>query len=208
MSDQAKSSPDPRPVPDPGVEVTDLLSRARSGDAAATNELFPRVYGELRVLAERFLADERANHTLQPTALVNEAYLRLVGPADATWDNRAHFFGAAAKAIRRILTDHARAKNAAKRGGGASREEATELAAPEGASSIDALALDAALEKLSSLDEFKARIVELRYYAGLTVEETARALSTSPSTVAREWAFVRVWLHRELTGGAPPGRPA
>lgn len=192
----------------PGPEVTDLLSRARAGDALATNELFPKVYGELRTLAERFLADERVNHTLQPTALVNEAYLRLVGPADVTWENRAHFFGAAAKAIRRILTDHARAKNAAKRGGGAERDLVTELAAPEGASPIDALALDAALDKLARMDEVKARMVELRYYAGLTVEETARAMGTSQSTVAREWAFVRVWLHRELAGSAIAGGPA
>ncbi|MBS0198312.1 MAG: sigma-70 family RNA polymerase sigma factor [Planctomycetes bacterium] len=183
-------------------DITSLLSRAGAGDAVATNELFPRVYDEMRALAARFLADERPGHTLEPTALAHEAYMRLVGPADdpsVTWESRAHFFGAAAKAIRRILTDHARSKNALKRGGGAARSDLTELAAPDRESGVDALALDAALEKLSALDEFKARIVELRYYAGLTGEETARALATSPSTIAREWAFIKVWLHRELS---------
>ncbi len=199
MSDTELPNPARKPTRD-RTEVTELLQRARTGDALATDELFPRVYGELRQLAERFLSDERACHTLQPTALVNEAYLRLVGPADSGWENKAHFFGAAAKAIRRILTDHARARNAAKRGGSAVRHEATELAAPDSTSPIDAMALDTALDRLSALDPGKARIVELRYFAGLTVDETARVMGVSPSSIAREWAFIRVWLHRELSG--------
>ncbi|MBL9002252.1 MAG: sigma-70 family RNA polymerase sigma factor [Phycisphaerae bacterium] len=199
MSDTELPNPARKPTRD-RTEVTELLQRARAGDALATDELFPRVYGELRQLAERFLSDERACHTLQPTALVNEAYLRLVGPADSGWENKAHFFGAAAKAIRRILTDHARARNAAKRGRGAVRHEATELAAPDSTSPIDAMALDTALDRLSALDPGKARIVELRYFAGLTVDETARVMGVSPSSIAREWAFIRVWLHRELSG--------
>ncbi len=154
-------------------------------------------------MAEQHLATERAGHTLQPTALVNEAYLRLVGPEgkDLRWENRAHFFGAAAKAIRRILTDHARARNALKRGGEAARADAslTSIAAAgEKESPVDLEALDAALDRLAALDPFKASIVELRYFAGLSGDETALALNTSPSTIAREWAFIRIWLHREL----------
>ncbi|MCE7972813.1 MAG: sigma-70 family RNA polymerase sigma factor [Leptolyngbya sp. PLA1] len=179
--------------------VTQLLSRARQGDCVATNELFPLVYEELRTLAATHMAGERREHTLSPTALVHEAYLRLVGPSDTSWDNRAHFFGAAAIAIRRILTDHARARARDKRGGGASpvRLEGDTLASA--AETIDHASLDDALTKLAALDPQKARIVELRYYVGLPVDEVARALGVSASTVAREWAFARTWLRRELS---------
>ena len=198
----------PPPTPGKGRDLTFLLDQAAKGDSHATNELFPRVYHELRAMAESHLGNERAGHTLQPTALVNEAYLRLIGPdgQDTPWENRAHFFGAAAQAIRRILTDHARARSAAKRGGELQRESEslTRLALPESKESpVDFEALDAAVTKLAALDKFKASIVELRYFAGLTGDQTALALGTSPSTIAREWAFIRVWLHRELSAAKP-----
>lgn len=179
--------------------VTQLLSRARQGDSVATNELFPLVYEELRTLAAAHMAGERREHTLSPTALVHEAYLRLVGPSDTSWDNRAHFFGAAAIAIRRILTDHARARARDKRGGGASPVRLEGDTPASAAETIDHASLDDALTKLAALDPQKARIVELRYYVGLPVDEVARALGVSASTVAREWAFARTWLRRELS---------
>ncbi len=178
--------------------MTILLSRAQNGDRQATEELFPLVYQELRTLAERFLAGERKNHTLQPTALVNEAYIRLVGP-EATWENRAHFFGAAATAIRRILTDHARTRDRLKRGGGkqpVQLEEAMTVA--QDVRDQDLVGLDDALTALTAIDPQKGRIVELRFFGGLTVEQTATVLGISPSTVIRDWQFAKVWLHREL----------
>ncbi len=189
--------------------VTQLLARAQRGDRQATNELFPVVYDELRQIASGFMANERAGHTLQPTALVNEAYMRLVGPTEVTWENRAHFFGAAARAIRRILTDHARAKGSLKRGGNFERQSldaiadsvASRVPIPGEDTSVDGLdmvELDAALTRLAEIDEQKARVVELRFFAGLTSEQTAAALGVSLSTVARDWQFARLWLHREL----------
>ncbi|MFM9995663.1 MAG: sigma-70 family RNA polymerase sigma factor [Phycisphaerales bacterium] len=184
--------------------VTLLLDRAQRGDRTATDELFPLVYDELRALAARTLDGERIGHTLQPTALVNEAYLRLVGPADAGWQSRAHFFGAAAKAIRRILTDHARTKGRLKRGGGrAGGRIPLDEALVVGDDTVpDLVALDEALERLGAMDAQKARVVELRFFAGLSVEDVARALGVSESTVARDWRFARVWLHKELGDGA------
>lgn len=189
------------------AEVTRLLSRAQAGDAHATNDLYPFVYDELRELAGKFLAGERAGHTLQPTALVNEAYMRLVGTGGPQWESRAHFFGAAARAIRRILTDHARGKQSLKRGGSAKRVGLEDIAdsVPETGVRIDDegpdfVAIDRALEKLAKIDEGKARVVELRFFAGLTVDQAAAALGVSPSTVARDWQFARLWLHRELSG--------
>lgn len=191
------------------AEVTRLLSRAQAGDAKATNDLFPFVYDELRELAGKFLAGERVGHTLQPTALVNEAYMRLVGPGGPQWDSRAHFFGAAARAIRRILTDHARGKQSLKRGGSAKRvglEDISDTVPQQGVrideEGPDFVAIDRALEKLAKIDEGKAKVVELRFFAGLTVEQAAAALGVSPSTVARDWQFARLWLHRELSGEA------
>ncbi len=180
--------------------VTQLLARAQSGDAQATNELFPIVYDELRTLAAGFMQGESRATTMQATALVHEAYLRLVGPNQAPWDNRAHFFGAAARAIRRILVDHARERNGLKRGGGKrpiSLDDALLVAPEESTEGI--MWLDDALTALAKLDEDKARVVELRFFAGLTVEQTALAMGTSPSTVAREWQFARVWLHKEVS---------
>ena len=179
--------------------VTELLVRAQSGDAKATDELFPIVYDELRGLAHRFLSGESKAQTLQATALVHEAYMRLVGPNQTPWENRAHFFGAAARAIRRILTDHARERDAQKRGGGSkpvSLDEALVVCAGE--PDVNMVNLDAALTRLAAIDEQKSRVVELRFFGGLTVEQTALALGISPSSVARDWQFARVWLHREL----------
>jgi RNA polymerase sigma factor (TIGR02999 family) len=186
--------------------VTQLLEQAHKGSAQATNELFPIVYEELRTLAARFLHNERDAQTLQATALVNEAYLRLVGPSQAPWESRAHFFGAAATAIRRILIDHARTKTRDKRGGGrkpVSLDQAELISTEEPERLID---FDAALEKLAAIDPQKARVVELRFFAGLTVEQTAISLGVSPSTVARDWQFGRVWLFNELrsSGDAAP----
>lgn len=179
--------------------VTQLLARAQQGDRRATDELFPLVYDQLRALSQQHLANERTGHTLQATALVNEAYLRLVGDRDVTWESRAHFFGAAAKAIRRILTDHARSRGRIKRGGGAAVTPLPDDGIPISADDEhDFVAVDRALERLAAFDEQKARVVELRFFAGLTAEQTAAALGVSASTVARDWHFARVWLHREV----------
>jgi RNA polymerase sigma-70 factor (ECF subfamily) len=198
--------------------VTRLLADVQRGDAGATNELFPIVYEELRGLAARYLADERIAHTLQATALVHEAYLRLVGPetgGGGSWQNRAHFFGAAAKAIRRILIDHARTRSRVKRGGAGVAGRAEEKAVhgvPLDESMLmtteepeQLIEFDAALARLAEIDAQKARIVELRFFAGLTVDQTAQALGVSPSTIAREWQFARVWLFNELREGSKDG---
>jgi RNA polymerase sigma-70 factor, ECF subfamily len=183
--------------------VTQLLARAGRGDSAATNELFPLVYDELRSVAAAFLARERVGHTLQPTALVNEAYLRLVGPSEVSWESRAHFFGAAARAIRRILTDHARARGREKRGGGASRIPLEDAQLSVEFESLDMVALDDALNRLAQLEPRMAKVVELRFFAGLTEEETAQATGVSVSSVTRDWRFARSWLKREMEGTEP-----
>jgi RNA polymerase sigma factor (TIGR02999 family) len=190
-------------------QVTGLLDRASSGDARATNELFPLVYDELRRIAAQHLGEERIGHTLQPTALVHEAYLRLVGSDDVKWENRAHFFGAAAQAIRRILVDHARTRGRLKRGGpdlARTPLEGLDMAAPP-SSDTDMLALDEALTRLNNLDPAKARVVELRYFGGLSLEDTARTMDISVATVSRYWEFARVWLHRELSQSPPDPQP-
>ena len=192
---QASAPPDRQPN-----DVTMLLDRAARGDRAATDELFPVVYEELRSLAARYLDREGTAQTLQPTDLVHEAYLRLVGPREAGWENRAHFFGAAARAVRRILTDRARARTRQKRGGGRRplpAEEAESVAAG-GLEPPELLALDDALTRLATLDEQKARVVELRFFGGLGAHVAAAALGVSASTVARDWQFARIWLHREM----------
>ncbi len=199
----AMSRPESQPEHPPSASgghplVTQLLAEAGKGDAKATNELFPIVYEELRMLAARFLKDESRAHTLQATALVHEAYLRLVGPGQTPWQNRAHFFGAAATAIRRILIDHARGKSRVKRGEGQKPLALDEGAVVSAESPERLIDFDAALEKLAGIDAQKARVVELRFFAGLTVEQAALALGVSPSTVARDWQFARVWLYSEL----------
>ena len=180
-------------------QVTQLLHRAGVGDAAATDELFPLVYDELRQLAAGFMEGERSSHTLQPTALVHEAYLRLVNPEGSNWDSRAHFFTAAARAIRRILVDHARAKQSLKRGGGWHRVTLS-VQYERQPSALDLLAVDEALRTLAAIDPGMARLVELRFFAGLTVEQAANAIGVSPATAARDWQFARAWLHAQLTG--------
>jgi RNA polymerase sigma factor (TIGR02999 family) len=164
------------------------------------NELFPLVYAELRRIAAREMRRERPGRTLQTTALVHEAYLRLLKDASLSFESRAHFLGIAARAMREILIEHARGRGARKRGGGAVRLTLDELSAPVAAPSVDVLALDEALQRLARLDERHARVVELRYFGGLSVEETAAALDLSPATVKRAWTLARAWLYRELAG--------
>lgn len=178
--------------------VTALLVRAGRGEAVATNELFPIVYEELRSIAAALLRGESRAQTMQATALVHETYLRLVGPEQTEWQNRAHFFAAAAQAIRRILVDHARLRGRLKRGGTRGRVPLDEVLQVAAEPSVDLVGLDDALTKLAGVDPQKARVVELRFFAGLTVEQTAESLGVSPSTVARDWQFARVWLAREL----------
>jgi RNA polymerase sigma factor (TIGR02999 family) len=189
--------------PAPAGEVTQLLRRWSAGDAAALDGLLPLVYGELRRRAGACLRNERAGHTLQPTALVHEAYLKLVGGSAVDWKDRAHFFGVAARAMRQVLVDHARARNTAKRGEGQVRvefEAAGAVAAP--ARSLDLLDLDRALSKLAALDERQSRLVELRLFAGLTIDESAEVLRISHATVSREWRHAEAWLQREMAGRA------
>lgn len=187
-------------------DVTRLLGALREGDRAALEQLMPVVYGELRDLAASYLRRERPAHTLQPTALVHELYMRLagyVGQHGADWRDRAHFFGVAARVMRQVLVDHARAHQTAKRGAGRLQVTLGEGMGLVDGQSIDFVALDMALTRLAGLDPDQARLVELRYFAGLTVEETAEVLGWSVTTVKREWRTARAWLYRELNG-APP----
>jgi len=189
-------------MPDlPGGEVTALLKDWSGGDRQALERLMPLVYGELRKLAGSYLRSERSSHTLQPTALVHEAYIRLVDQKNVVWQNRAHFFGIASRMMRRILVDHARKRQAAKRGpltyhvsdpaGEPVRERDPEL-----------LALDSALSDLEKLDPQQARVVELRFFGGLTVDEIATVSGISSATVKREWRTARAWLRREVAGAS------
>src|SRR5262245_48615047 len=183
----------------PSATVTELLIKWRNGDEAALNELLPQVYGQLRRLANYYLQQERPDHTLQPTALVHEAYLRLMGEKQIDWQNRAHFLGIASVRMRQILVEHARGRQAAKRGGGELRlslGKADRLAEKR---NVNLLALDDALRRLEALDPQKSRIVELRYFGGLTIEETAEALRISPATVKRDWSMARAWLRSEIS---------
>jgi RNA polymerase sigma factor (TIGR02999 family) len=184
-------------------EVTRILSAIEQGQPHAAEQLLPLVYDELRQLATQKLAQENPGQTLQPTALVHEAYLRLVGEAEEPhWDNRGHFFAAAATAMRRILIDNARDKQAVKRGGGRPRADLdmNQLAVPE--VNEDLLALDEALDRLAAADPEAAQLVQLRYFAGLTLAEAAGALGVSPRTADRLWAYARAWLLKALEGGA------
>lgn len=180
--------------------VTQLLVDWSNGDQAALDKLMPVVYDELRRLAGNYLRRERAGHTLQPTALVNEAYLKLVDQRHARWQNRAQFFGVAAQLMRRILVDHARTRQAQKRGGSNQQQlslsDADRIAEKP---NIDLLALHEALNELAAIDEQQARIVELRFFGGLTIEEAAEVLSISHATVERDWTMARAWLRRELS---------
>jgi RNA polymerase sigma factor (TIGR02999 family) len=177
--------------------------RWRSGDREALEALMPLVYDELRRLANHYLRQERSDHTLQSTALVHEAYLRLARGKAPNWQNRAHFFGIAARLMRQILVEHARSHGAAKRGANAPRLELDESFAFAPQTDVDIVALDKALEDLGQLDEQQSRIVELRFFAGLTIEDTSEVLGISPATVKRDWVTARAWLFRALTGEAP-----
>lgn len=179
-------------------DITQLLVDWRNGDKAAMDQLLPIVYDELRRLASSLFRRERVNHTLQPTALVNEAYLHLVGQSEVSWQNRAHFFSAAARLMRHILIDHARAHNATKRGGGEVKVSLKEDMAATEQREVDLIALDAALDELATFDKQQSQIVEMRFFGGLSVEETAEVLALSPATVKREWSTAKAWLYREM----------
>jgi len=181
-------------------EITQLLTEWGNGDRAALEKLMPLVYEELRRLAHHYLRRERAGHTLQTTALVNEAYLKLVGEREMRWQNRAHFFGVAAQMMRMVLVDYARSRRYAKRGGGARRESLDE-ALMVASHRAELVALDDALKGLAGIDERKSRVAELRFFGGLSVEETAEVLGVAPVTVMREWRLAKAWLHRELSKG-------
>ena len=179
-------------------EITRLLADWSKGDRQALEKLTPLVYDELRRLAGRYLRQERHGHTLQSTALVHEAYLKLVGQNNVRWQNRAHFFGIAAQMIRRILVDYARARGADKRGSGAEKLSLDEAIALPGGPDLDLVALDDALEGLASIDPRQSRLVELRFFAGLTLEETAEVLQMSLATAKRDWVSAKAWLSREI----------
>lgn len=181
------------------LEVTRLLVRLTDGDRGVLDELLPLIYGELRRLAAGYLRRERVGHTLQPTALVHEAYLRLVDQTQVRWQNRAHFLGVAAQMMRRILVDHARAREAGKRGGEFQKLSLDEnVDASGGGRDLDLVALDDALERLAELDPQKSKIVELRFFGGLSVEETAEVLGVSAPTVKRQWRMAKAWLYGQL----------
>jgi RNA polymerase sigma factor (TIGR02999 family) len=181
-------------------DVTGLLRAWNDGQPGALDALMPIVYGELHRLARAKLRGERPDHTLQATALVNEAYVRLVGQTRMRWQNRAQFFGTAAQFMRRILVDHARDRLAVKRGAGAPRVELDEAILATDERGIDLLALDAALERLEQLDARQSQLVVLRFFGGLTIDEAAAVLEISPATAKREWVTARIWLRRELAG--------
>jgi RNA polymerase sigma factor (TIGR02999 family) len=180
------------------VDVTQLLQRWSNGEEQALDRLLPQIHGELRKLAASYLRRERPDHTLQPTALVNEAFLKLVDQRDAKWQNRAHFFGIAAQAMRRILVDHARAHGAGKRGGAFQKVPLDDVNAMGPGVDVDLIALDEALTRLATMDPQQSRIVELRFFGGLTTEETAEVMHISPATIGREWRTAKAWLSAEL----------
>ena len=182
----------------PNKNVTQLLAEWSKGDRGALEAMLPLVYDELRRIAANRLRHERPGHTLQPTALVNEAYLRLIEQERADWKNRAQFFGIAAEMMRRILINHAVAKQAAKRGGDAIKVSLSAAENRAAEDDINLLALDEALKRLAAFDERKSRIVELKFFAGLSIEEIAEVLEISHATVEREWAMARAWLNREI----------
>jgi RNA polymerase sigma-70 factor (ECF subfamily) len=181
------------------ANVTELLIGWSNGDKDALDALMPVVYNELHRQASRYLRRERVGHTLQTTALIHEAYLRLIDQRSVHWQNRAHFYGIAAQLMRRILVDHARTKKRAKRGGSNVRVSLSDATLKSPGQNLDIVALDEALERLAAIDAQQSRIVELRFFSGLTVEETAEVLSISPATVKRDWSMAKAWLHREVS---------
>ena len=182
------------------IRATQVLAEMVDGDSSAAARLFPLVYEELRALAARKLTHERFDHTLQATAVVHEAFLRLIDQKECGWTNRAHFMAVAARAMRQLLIDHARAKRSAKRGGRWKRVTLSEPSNPEQADTVDLLALDEALTKLTALDERMSRIVELRFFAGLTIAETSEVLGVSTTTVEDDWSMARAWLIQAIGG--------
>jgi RNA polymerase sigma factor (TIGR02999 family) len=186
---------------DTPLEITALLRASSGGNPVALDRLVEAVYPELRAIALRYFRKERPDHTLQCTALVNEAWLRLAQASGKQWENRAHFFGFAARLMRGILVDHARARQTAKRGSGAITVTLTEGRVATRAPEVDVLDLHAALEDLEKMDPLQSRIVELRYFGGLTVEETAEVTGVSPSTVKREWVLAKTWIRRRMLDG-------
>jgi RNA polymerase sigma-70 factor, ECF subfamily len=185
-------------------DVTRLLIEWSRGNRGSLDRLMPLVYDELRRLAERNIRRERTDHTLQPTALVHEAYLKLVDQRQVHWHDRAHFYAVAAQVMRRILVDHARRNGAAKRGRGVAKVSVDEIVLPAPQSDVDVVALDESLERLATLDERQSRVVELRFFGGLTVEETAEVLNVSPATVKNDWRLARAWLYSELERSEAP----
>jgi RNA polymerase sigma factor (TIGR02999 family) len=193
MSDAAPTSP----------QVTQLLTAWSDGDQAARDQLMSAVYDELHRLARRYMRREAPGHTLQTSALLNEAFLRLVDQKNVQWQNRAHFFGIAAQMMRRILVDYARSRNYAKRGGGAHALSLDEALIVSDARNDQLVNLHEALERLTEFDTRKGQMVELRFFGGLSIEETAEILGVSPGTVMRDWALAKAWLHREMSSAAP-----
>lgn len=179
--------------------ITELLASYGRGDKESLDQLMPIVYEELRRQAARYLRREQAGHTLQTTALIHEAYVRLVDQRNMQWQNRAHFFGIAAQMMRRILVDHARSKKRAKRGGSEVRVSLDEATVAVKGQDLDVVALDEALQRLAEIDEQQSKVVELRFFSGLSVEETAEVMGISKSTVKRDWSMAKAWLHRELS---------
>ena len=188
-------------MPHASHEVTQLLIEWSNGDQAALDKLMPLVYDELRRIARGYLARQVPGRSLQPTLLINEAFIKLVGHPEKKWQNRSHFFGVAAQAMRHILVDYARSKQYAKRGGGARQVPLDEALAVSEERAAELVALDDALEELARVDPRKCQVVELRYFGGLSVEETAEVLKVSAVTVMRDWSMAKAWLHRELSKG-------
>jgi RNA polymerase sigma-70 factor, ECF subfamily len=185
-------------------DVTVLLKAWTAGDEGALAELTPLIYGELHRLARSYMARERSSPTLETGAILNEAFLRLVHWKTARWENRSHFYGLAAQIMRRVLVDHARSRGYRKRGGGVRPVELNEAVVMSPERSPDLIALDDALDRLASVDERKSKVVELRFFGGLSVEETAEVLKVSPFTIARDWTLAKAWLHREISGQGNP----
>ncbi len=182
-------------------DITGILAKAREGDPDAAGYLLPIVYDELHALAQAYMRHERPGHTLQATALVNEAYMRLVGQSCSNWEDQTHFMAVAAQAMRRILVDHAKARRRQKRGGRRERTPLEEVVLTAEDRNVDVLALDDVLTRLAAVNPEHARLVELRFFAGMTIEETARALSVSTASVERTWRTARAWLYQQLTIG-------
>lgn len=183
-------------------EVTRLLADLSAGKEGVSEKLIPLVYDELRSIASRYMRQERADHTLQTTALVHEAYIRLSGGQEMEWNSRAHFFGIAAQTMRRILIDYARKRSTDKKGGGWRRESLEEADVFIGEPSLDLIALNTALDQLSDIDPKMVRVVELRFFGGLSVEETAKVLSISTRTVKQDWRLAKAWLQQQMSKGA------